>query len=186
VAGKGGGAWKVAYADFVTAMMAFFLVMWLCSQDQKTRESVAKYFSDPTGHSKKPGKTGGIFDASGKGNIPMADGVTFGRGRDTHGARGEKSPATKLVSDWMLTDKSMNKYWQAQAQRQVTSAQTNREPDERDDSVTTVAARRLSAQLRDEITAGIPQQAKGFYRDLLMDSIAEVNWQQIAEDLLAN
>ena len=32
----GGGAWKVAYADFVTAMMAFFLVMWLTSQSPKT------------------------------------------------------------------------------------------------------------------------------------------------------
>ena len=33
--GHHGGAWKVAYADFVTAMMALFLVLWLVSQDQK-------------------------------------------------------------------------------------------------------------------------------------------------------
>jgi chemotaxis protein MotB len=37
MAGKGGGAWKVAYADFVTAMMAFFMVMWLISQDEKVK-----------------------------------------------------------------------------------------------------------------------------------------------------
>jgi flagellar motor protein MotB len=37
MAGGGGGAWKVAYADFVTAMMAFFMVMWLVSQDQKVK-----------------------------------------------------------------------------------------------------------------------------------------------------
>ncbi len=49
MAGKGGGAWKVAYADFVTAMMAFFMVMWLIAQDQKAKEAVAKYFNDPTG-----------------------------------------------------------------------------------------------------------------------------------------
>jgi chemotaxis protein MotB len=42
-----GGAWKVAYADFVTAMMAFFLVMWLVSQNQEVKASVANYFRDP-------------------------------------------------------------------------------------------------------------------------------------------
>jgi chemotaxis protein MotB len=46
---KGGGAWKVAYADFVTAMMAFFLVMWICSQDQKVKQAVARYFVTPIG-----------------------------------------------------------------------------------------------------------------------------------------
>jgi chemotaxis protein MotB len=39
MAGGGGGAWKVAYADFVTAMMAFFMVMWLVGQDQEKRTS---------------------------------------------------------------------------------------------------------------------------------------------------
>ncbi|MEW5981031.1 MAG: flagellar motor protein MotB [Acidobacteriota bacterium] len=42
-----GGAWKVAYADFVTAMMAFFMVMWLIGQNQATREAIASYFRDP-------------------------------------------------------------------------------------------------------------------------------------------
>ncbi len=56
MAGKGGGAWKVAYADFVTAMMAFFLVMWITSQSQPVREAVAGYFEDPYGH---PNKRGG-------------------------------------------------------------------------------------------------------------------------------
>jgi chemotaxis protein MotB len=42
-----GGAWKVAYADFVTAMMAFFLVMWLASQDSRIRDAVAGYFQEP-------------------------------------------------------------------------------------------------------------------------------------------
>ena len=47
MAGKGGGAWKVAYADFVTAMMAFFLVMWITSQNQDVREAIASHFQDP-------------------------------------------------------------------------------------------------------------------------------------------
>jgi len=45
--GHHGGAWKVAYADFVTAMMAFFLVMWLVTQSQDVRASVAGYFREP-------------------------------------------------------------------------------------------------------------------------------------------
>lgn len=46
VGGHHGGAWKVAYADFVTAMMAFFLLMWLLSAtDGATREGLADYFS---------------------------------------------------------------------------------------------------------------------------------------------
>ncbi len=43
----GGGSWKVAYADFVTAMMALFLVLWLVSQDQKIKESVERAFRNP-------------------------------------------------------------------------------------------------------------------------------------------
>jgi chemotaxis protein MotB len=45
--GHHGGAWKVAYADFVTAMMAFFLVMWLAAQDSQIRAAVAGYFQEP-------------------------------------------------------------------------------------------------------------------------------------------
>jgi chemotaxis protein MotB len=47
MAGKGGGAWKVAYADFVTAMMAFFMVMWLTTQKEGVKEAVAGYFREP-------------------------------------------------------------------------------------------------------------------------------------------
>jgi chemotaxis protein MotB len=42
-----GGAWKVAYADFVTAMMAFFMVMWLTTQKKEVKEAVAGYFREP-------------------------------------------------------------------------------------------------------------------------------------------
>ena len=43
----GGGAWKVAYADFVTAMMAFFMVMWLMGSDDATKAAVSHYFNHP-------------------------------------------------------------------------------------------------------------------------------------------
>lgn len=45
--GHHGGAWKVAYADFVTAMMALFLVLWLVSQDQKIKEAIERSFRNP-------------------------------------------------------------------------------------------------------------------------------------------
>lgn len=47
--GHHGGAWKVAYADFVTAMMALFIVLWLMSQSDQVRKAVAGYFNDPRG-----------------------------------------------------------------------------------------------------------------------------------------
>jgi chemotaxis protein MotB len=42
-----GGAWKVAYADFTTAMMALFIVLWLTSQDQRIKDAVARAFRNP-------------------------------------------------------------------------------------------------------------------------------------------
>lgn len=58
VAGHGGhhgGAWKVAYADFVTAMMALFIVLWLMNSNVKVQDAVAGYFRDPTGEGKLTG-----------------------------------------------------------------------------------------------------------------------------------
>ena len=55
--GHHGGAWKVAYADFVTAMMALFIVLWLLSSSEKVKKSVESYFQDPTGTGKLAGTT---------------------------------------------------------------------------------------------------------------------------------
>ncbi len=48
VAGGHGGSWKVALADFMTALMCFFLVMWLLSQSAETKKAVSDYFSTPS------------------------------------------------------------------------------------------------------------------------------------------
>jgi chemotaxis protein MotB len=56
-AGHHGGAWKVAYADFVTAMMALFIVLWLLSSSQKVQKAVGGYFQDPKGKGKQTGTT---------------------------------------------------------------------------------------------------------------------------------
>ena len=53
--GHHGGAWKVAYADFVTAMMALFIVLWLMNSSKQLQVAVGGYFKDPTGTSKKVG-----------------------------------------------------------------------------------------------------------------------------------
>ena len=56
--GHHGGAWKIAYADFVTAMMAFFLLMWLLASVNKAKlEGIAEYFKQPLK----------VFDKGGKG-----------------------------------------------------------------------------------------------------------------------
>ena len=58
--GHHGGAWKVAYADFVTAMMALFIVLWLLNSSKKVQEAVGGYFRDPAGTANHVGsdKTG--------------------------------------------------------------------------------------------------------------------------------
>lgn len=47
--GHHGGAWKVAYADFVTAMMALFIVLWLLNSSVQVRKAISAYFQDPSG-----------------------------------------------------------------------------------------------------------------------------------------
>ncbi|MBL0941002.1 MAG: OmpA family protein [Gemmatimonadaceae bacterium] len=67
VAGGGGhhgGSWKVAYADFVTAMMAFFMVMWILGMDDKTKQAIEGYFANPVGYKK----------GFGAGSSPLASG----------------------------------------------------------------------------------------------------------------
>jgi chemotaxis protein MotB len=74
-----GGQWKVAYADFVTAMMAFFLIMWLLSvTNEKERASIAKYFTTPS-----------IFD------LPAGNGVLTG-GKSVIGGADDKTQALVL------------------------------------------------------------------------------------------
>src|ERR1035438_1620849 len=50
-----GGAWKVAYADFVTAMMALFIVLWLLNTSQETQKAIGGYCLDPAGKGRDTG-----------------------------------------------------------------------------------------------------------------------------------
>ncbi|HYP13312.1 MAG TPA: flagellar motor protein MotB [Bryobacteraceae bacterium] len=64
-----GGAWKVAYADFVTAMMAFFIVLWLMNSSEKVQKAVGGYFRDPSGRQ----------GASGSGQAGLGEGLAIGQ-----------------------------------------------------------------------------------------------------------
>lgn len=61
-----GGAWKVAFADFMTAMMALFLVLWIMAQSQEVKSAVAYYFRHPTDYEGKP-------DSVLRGNMGLMD-----------------------------------------------------------------------------------------------------------------
>ena len=65
--GHHGGAWKVAYADFVTAMMALFIVLWLMSADEKVKEAISAFFNNPTG----PGTQTGTASAGAGNSIQL-------------------------------------------------------------------------------------------------------------------
>jgi chemotaxis protein MotB len=73
MAGKSGGAWKVAYADFVTAMMAFFLVMWITSQNDEVKRAIGGYFQDPWGRSSEPTSPSFQSPTGLKGEAPFAE-----------------------------------------------------------------------------------------------------------------
>lgn len=67
--GHHGGAWKVAYADFVTAMMALFIVLWLMNSNEEVKRAVGGYFRDPSGKAA----------LSGTGQGGTGEGIALGR-----------------------------------------------------------------------------------------------------------
>jgi len=190
MAGKGGGgAWKVAYADFVTAMMAFFLVMWIVGQDQQVRRSVSDYFSDPMGapssdSPKKPSRTGALADYMSTGFVPLEEKVAMGSGRRAHSQLQNASPATKLVNDWISNNEDVSKYWKKQAQDHRESARWNKEVRSDKKTIEDVAIRKLTIQMREEFERDIPQKADGVYRELLRKVLGNVNWTELAQDMM--
>jgi flagellar motor protein MotB len=183
MAGHGGGAWKVAYADFVTAMMAFFLVMWIVAQDQKIKEAVAHYFIDPMGYfpvgnSNSPSKTGGLFDARSHGRVPDSQSVAMGRGRSAHSDSRDDGTATKLVSDWLHADSERYAAWHETALMLLKSEEEGTLPPD------TTAASQLAQLLRTDYYDRVPLADNGVYRDLLLEQLANVNWDELAVDLL--
>lgn len=77
-----GGSWKVAYADFVTAMMAFFLVMWIGAQSQAVRAAIGGYFRDP-----------GVFD------FERSTGMVPGGGESAYNPEGSARPRRPITEE---------------------------------------------------------------------------------------
>jgi hypothetical protein len=171
-------------------MMAFFLVMWICGQDQKIKRAVSFYFQDPLGQaaasSKKPLRAGALTELANTGDIPESESVALASGRKSYTPDSENGVATKLVGDWVFSDQETNVYWRQQAQQQRAAAAQSKDVALKRDTTERVAARQLAKQLRDEFRQGIPGQVNDLCKNLLKDSLNGVNWLEIAEDLLAH
>lgn len=93
--GHHGGAWKIAYADFVTAMMAFFLLMWLLgSTDEATKKGIADYFQDPYALSLNAGE--GVGDRT---SIIQGGGTDLTSQDNGQVHQGEETPAEPQPED---------------------------------------------------------------------------------------
>ena len=124
--GHHGGAWKVAYADFVTAMMAFFLLMWLLgATTEKQRKGIADYFT-PTLVKKKEGSAGGNGVLGGSSltdvdNYPHAAGQTGSKTmtvpRDATG--GPKDGGSKMKRTATLEERLKKKLEKSEALRKL-------------------------------------------------------------------
>jgi len=108
-AGHHGGAWKVAYADFVTAMMAFFMVMWLVnSAEVSTRQNIARYFRQPgmfeegSGTPLMIGEAGILRDAFVPPH-PHEAKKSAGKGEDPQNFPSRTEPK-EIIEDGMLSD----------------------------------------------------------------------------------
>jgi len=104
-AGHHGGAWKVAFADFMTAMMAFFLVMWLVGQKPEVREAVGGYFRDPGkfeqqgGAGMLQGSKSAIPHTDPAGGIRKADSERGGGGVSELEKTAMQQAAVKIISE---------------------------------------------------------------------------------------
>lgn len=100
--GHHGGAWKLAYADFVTAMMAFFLLMWLLgSTDETTRKGIASFFSDPYQVSMAGGKSAAertsLIEAGGEDLVSSEDGqMRMGETQDESTPEAQEKKAEEI------------------------------------------------------------------------------------------
>jgi chemotaxis protein MotB len=98
--GHHGGAWKVAYADFVTAMMAFFLVMWIVAQSKEVKESVAGYFRDPGAFETTRAGGDGVLDG-GRQAAVLSGGTEGGSGAMAEEQRALATAAERIKQELM-------------------------------------------------------------------------------------
>jgi flagellar motor protein MotB len=188
MAAGGGGAWKVAYADFVTAMMAFFLVMWIVSLDQKIKEAIAHYFSDPYGYeavgkSRASVDLGILAETRVAGTVPDTKALAVGRGRRDYTEATERNQATQLVAGWFQSDGAAFELWLGKT-KDLRDTVKRLSPEYNSDEVTEAAIPILTRMLSEDFETHVPIKTPGIYRDMLLHTMKSVDWRHIAEDLL--
>ena len=107
-AGHHGGAWKVAFADFMTAMMAFFLVMWLVGQESDVKQAVAGYFRDP-GKFQSDGRSG-VLKGSSSVIVTENPPMSLIKNRDF-----DKEPSKSETSEMQIVAKKIKEELQKQS-----------------------------------------------------------------------
>ena len=100
--GHHGGAWKVAFADFMTAMMALFLVLWLITQSSEVRTAIAGYFQDPLGRDKEFGMS--VMPGQGQAMTPSQVSVQI---QPADGRRDKLLQLSQRVKSALEEDKSL-------------------------------------------------------------------------------
>jgi chemotaxis protein MotB len=107
-AGSHGGAWKVAYADFVTAMMALFIVLWIVGQSSSVKQSISAYFKDPGVFTSS--KYGGILpDAQKTTSVPVPPGPPDTAAIEMEKMKAEAAKIEKVISQTPEFKKFMDK-----------------------------------------------------------------------------
>ncbi|HEX4457923.1 MAG TPA: flagellar motor protein MotB [Polyangia bacterium] len=136
--GHHGGAWKVAYADFVTAMMALFMVLWLLSvADPKTKKDIARYFRDP-----------GFLQGGSAMIVPGDDGGQSGKPAVMQSAPSPEAQAKRAAEAEEATLQKEAKALKAELDR--AASESSEMADLRKQVIVTVAPEGLQIQLVDK------------------------------------
>ena len=116
--GGHGGAWKIAYADFVTAMMAFFLLMWLINAaTEDTKKGIAEYFTTTIVTFKDSGGAQGMMDGQNQqspNNTSTEEEPIDDKDHNLLNAEVQKN-LTKTIAEAQLSTSEMSKKLNSQA-----------------------------------------------------------------------
>jgi hypothetical protein len=118
------------------------------------------------------------------GTIPDEKTLQMDNGRHQYTPSDQMSPATRTILTWIQSDEKRYRYWKVQAQKSRDAVATTSPPLGVAKSPEELAIQHLAQQLRAEFTGGIPPETPEVYKNLVLYSFHEVNWTQIAEDLL--
>jgi len=165
------------------------MVMWLVSQDQKVKDSVAKYFVDPVGFSlsgsaDRPKDSAGLFESEFQGQVPGASKRNSGRGRGTMRNRENQESETTMVADSILEEPGAAERWRGEAQKQLDAAKNSPAVQSGTISEAEAAKLLLARKMRQQVTAEAMQSTDGVYQDLLSSSLNRVDFEELAEEVI--